>query len=319
MATTTTTPKPTQTPLNTTIKPPTGIDLYSRFALAGALGCGITHGLMTPVDVVKTRIQLSPEIYNKTSGKNRRCRCLIDRLWPTATGYFIQGALKFGGYEFWKKTFIDLIGVDKAREYRMPIYMLSSGIAEFFADVALCPLEATRIRLVSQPSFANGLVSGFSRLLKEEGVRRGFYSGFGPILFKQIPYTMAKFGFYEIAAEKIMQAINKPKEEISPTMLTVIDLNSGIIAGIAAALISQPADTLLSKINKEKGVPGQSVTSRLLTLTRQLGVKGLFLGTVPRVCMVSLLTAGQFVIYGDIKRALGASQGVEIAKIPKTN
>ncbi len=29
----------------------TGIDLYSRFALAGAFGCSITHGALTPVDV----------------------------------------------------------------------------------------------------------------------------------------------------------------------------------------------------------------------------------------------------------------------------
>jgi solute carrier family 25 phosphate transporter 3 len=28
-----------------------GLDLYSRFALAGALGCSITHGALTPVDV----------------------------------------------------------------------------------------------------------------------------------------------------------------------------------------------------------------------------------------------------------------------------
>lgn len=30
---------------------PTGIDLYSRFALAGAIGCSVTHGALTPVDV----------------------------------------------------------------------------------------------------------------------------------------------------------------------------------------------------------------------------------------------------------------------------
>jgi solute carrier family 25 phosphate transporter 3 len=53
---------------------------------------------------------------------------------------------------------------------------------------------------VSQPTFANGLLGGFSRILKEEGVLRGFYSGFGPILFKQVPYTMAKFVVYEKAA-----------------------------------------------------------------------------------------------------------------------
>lgn len=32
-------------------KSPQGIDLYSRFALAGALGCSLTHGAFTPVDV----------------------------------------------------------------------------------------------------------------------------------------------------------------------------------------------------------------------------------------------------------------------------
>ncbi|KAI8336846.1 hypothetical protein EDC96DRAFT_578880, partial [Choanephora cucurbitarum] len=68
-----------------------------------------------------------------------------------------------------------------ASENRTAIYLGSSAIAEFFADVALCPLEATRIRLVSQPTFANGLLGGFAKILKEEGAIKGFYSGFGPI------------------------------------------------------------------------------------------------------------------------------------------
>lgn len=79
-------------------------------------------------------------------------------------------------YEFWKKKAIDYLGVDKARENRQAIYLGASAIAEFFADIALCPLEATRIRLVSQPSFANGLVGGFGRILKEEGPL-AFYAG----------------------------------------------------------------------------------------------------------------------------------------------
>ena len=39
---------------------------------------------------------------------------LLTGLGPTAVGYAIQGAFKFGGYEFWKKTFIDQLGVEKA-------------------------------------------------------------------------------------------------------------------------------------------------------------------------------------------------------------
>lgn len=61
------------------------------------------------------------------------------------------------GYEFWKKTFIDVLGPESASRNRTAVYIASSAIAEFFADVALCPLEATRIRLVSQPTFASGM------------------------------------------------------------------------------------------------------------------------------------------------------------------
>lgn len=109
---------------------------------------------------------------------------LLTGFGPTAAGYFLQGAFKFGGYELFKQQFINQVGIDNAREYRTLIYLASAGCAEFFADIALCPLEATRIRLVSEPTYASGLVSGFTKMASTEGVG-AFYSGFGPILFKQ--------------------------------------------------------------------------------------------------------------------------------------
>lgn len=51
--------------VDTNAKKPTGVDLYARFAVAGAVCCSVTHGALTPVDVVKTRIQLEPEVYNR--------------------------------------------------------------------------------------------------------------------------------------------------------------------------------------------------------------------------------------------------------------
>lgn len=113
---------------------------------------------------------------------------LLTGLGPTAAGYFLQGAFKFGGYELFKQQAIDLVGYETARQNRTAVYMVSAGCAEFFADIALCPLEATRIRLVSQPEFASGLLSGFSKIFKQEGIG-AFYSGFGPILLKQYVTT----------------------------------------------------------------------------------------------------------------------------------
>ena len=103
---------------------------------------------------------------------------------PTAAGYFLQGAFKFGGYELFKQQFINYFGYEAASNNRTAVYLASAATAEFFADIALCPLEATRIRLVSQPTFATGLLSGFGKIYKNEGIG-AFYSGFGPILFKQ--------------------------------------------------------------------------------------------------------------------------------------
>ncbi|KAI7829859.1 mitochondrial carrier domain-containing protein [Gamsiella multidivaricata] len=307
-------------PLQTeTALAPTGVALYARFALAGAICCGVTHGSLTPVDVVKTRIQLDSKVYNKGMAgtfrqviANEGAGALWTGFGPTFIGYSLQGGFKFGGYELWKKIIIDQIGTENATNNRTAVYLAASGVAEFIADIALCPLEATRIRLVSQPTFASGLVSGFRRIRTEEGIYRGFYSGFVPIVFKQVPYTMAKFVVFEHASERIIKRLGGP-EKLSSTAMTGVNLGAGLIAGIAAAIVSQPADTLLSKINKAKGTG--SAASRLAVLATELGFRGLFLGLGPRIVLVGVLTSLQFGIYGDLKKVFGATNGVEIRKI----
>lgn len=108
---------------------------------------------------------------------------------------------------------------------------------------------------------------------------------------------MAKFAVFEVAFEKIVGLTGKTKSELSPGTITSLNLGAGVIAGLAAALISQPADTLLSKINKEKALPGETTSSRLVKISKQLGVGGLFTGLGARFVMIGTLTAGQFAIY----------------------
>ncbi|GFF32332.1 mitochondrial phosphate carrier protein [Aspergillus udagawae] len=295
-----------------------GLGLYSRFAFAGAVCCSVTHGAFTPVDVVKTRIQLDPATYNRgmIGGfrqviRNEGAGALLTGIGPTFAGYFMQGAFKFGGYEFFKQQSINILGLERARQNRTAVYSVSAASAEFFASIALCPLEATRIRLVSEPGFANGLIGGFGKILKNEGIG-AFYRGFGPILLKQVPYTVTKFVVYEKVAEAVFARLDKSK--LSNSAQTGVNLGSGLIAGFAAAIVSQPADTMLSKINKTKGLPGESTVSRLIKIAGELGLRGSFAGLPTRLFMIGGLTAGQFAIYGDIKKALGATNGVEIAK-----
>jgi solute carrier family 25 phosphate transporter 3 len=179
---------------------------------------------------------------------------LTTGLGATAFGYFVQGWFKFGGVEFFKIQAVSAMGEEKAWNNKTQIYLGAAAAAEFIADIFLCPLEAVRIRSVSDPEFCDGLVDGFGKMLKADGIG-GFYSGFLPILAKQIPYTMAKFAVQGEAADAIYASMGSSPKDLSSSTNLGISLASGVIAGVAAAVISHPADTLLSKINK-KGAGG---------------------------------------------------------------
>lgn len=113
---------------------------------------------------------------------------------------------------------------------------------------------------------------------------------------------MAKFVVFEKVNELIYRSVDK--STASSGTQTAINLGSGLIAGFAAALVSQPADTMLSKINKTPGAPGEGTTSRLIKIAKELGFRGSYAGIGARLFMVGTLTAGQFAIYGDIKKSM---------------
>ncbi|KAJ6559108.1 mitochondrial carrier domain-containing protein [Mycena vulgaris] len=294
---------------------------YSSFFAAGALCCTISHGGLTPIDVVKTRIQIDPAFKGlgmvsgtRTVIAKEGATALLTGFGPTAVGYFAQGGAKFAGYEFWKKTFVQFAGdQDTAVKYRTAIYLGAAGIAEFFADILLTPLEATRIRLVSEKGYATGLVTGFTRMAREGGLRE-LYAGFLPILCKQVPYSWGQFTVNEFCHELVFRSMSEEtKRNLSATSQFGITLGSGITAGVAAAVLSHPADTLLSQINKGHG-PSGSMVYRLTTLAREAGIKGLFAGLGPRIIMTCFLVSTQFIMYGEIKKALHAPPGLEIHK-----
>jgi solute carrier family 25 phosphate transporter 3 len=95
---------------------------------------------------------------------------------------------------------------------------------------------------------------------------------------------MTKFVVFEKVSEFIYTKVDK--STTSSGMQTTINLGSGLISGMAAAVISQPADTMLSKINKSKGLPGEGTFSRLIKIGGELGIKGAFTGLPARLFMV---------------------------------
>ena len=93
----------------------------------------------------------------------------------------------------------------------------------------LCPFEAYRIRYVSDPSYANGVLATGQKFVAENDVAIGLYFDFGPMLFKQTTYTMTKF-----CVQKVAKA-STSLSEMSKDAVLMVSLVSGIATDVAVS------------------------------------------------------------------------------------
>ncbi|CAG8526687.1 3011_t:CDS:2 [Acaulospora morrowiae] len=266
------------------------IELYSgkyyiTCAFGGVLACGLTHTFVTPLDLVKCRRQGNFDGWAKIY-RGEGFRGLYTGWVPTLVGYSFQGAAKYGFYEIFKKTYSDLAGEENAHKYRTTLYLSASASAEILADIALCPWEALKVRMqTSTEPFAKSTSEGFSKILKNEGVS-GFYKGLTPLWARQVPYTMMKFASFERTVEYIYKTVGKPKEEYNKLEQLGVSFLGGYIAGVFCAIVSHPADTMVSKLNNIKKAEGESTAALSLKILKDLGPLGIWRGLGTRVIMI---------------------------------
>jgi len=315
------------------------IELYSPtyFAacgMGGILSCSLTHGLLTPLDLVKCNAQTNPTVFpgaiagvrviysGKAShlGFGSGVRGLCKGWAPTFLGYGIQGLCKFGFYEYFKHYYGSFFSKDDQTKYRDLIWISASASAEFIADVGLCPFEAVKVRVQTSPKFARGLMDGLPKMISAEGFGT-LYAGLVPLWARQVPYTIIKFVAFERIAEAIYARLPKKKEDMTKTEQMGVVFAAGYLAGILCGIVSHPADTMVSKINTmksegsvgqkmkiiysgqpEKGVAGQPGYQAAV---KGIGFGGLWAGLIPRVVMIGTLTGLQWFVYGAFKGAVG--------------
>lgn len=213
---------------------------------------------------------------------------------PTFFGYSIQGLGKFGLYEIFKVKYSELLGEELTYSWRTSLYLAASASAEFFADIGLCTFEACKVRMQTQDNYAKTLRECLPKIYREEGIN-GFFKGLAPLWMRQIPYTMMKFACFERTLELLYKfVVPKPRADCTKGEQLVVTFAAGYIAGVFCAIVSHPADTVVSKLNQQKGsTAGQ--------IFKQLGFRGMWQGLFPRIIMIGTLTALQWFIYDGVK------------------
>mmetsp|Transcript_27348 Transcript_27348/g.83942 ORF Transcript_27348/g.83942 Transcript_27348/m.83942 type:complete len:351 (+) Transcript_27348:73-1125(+) len=316
-----------------------------RYFAAGGISAALSHGYTTPVDVIKTRMQTNPELYNGSLPvaltrilEEEGWLFLFQGLGPTCVGYGVEGALKFGVYELCKPFF--------RADTEFAGLVAASTLAGAVASVVLCPAEDVRIRLVADPSFANGAFAAIARVAAAEGPLSSFRS-FPAMLAKQVPYTMGKQVSFDLCCEVVHSAF--AALFVGETLAkadTLTPLVAALPSAVLACVLSHPGDVLLThyttslKKKKSRRVlsppeddlvaspsppeeddsrgapvtvaavhdeeePTSVVDSFLGIIASQDGVAGFFTGIKARLLHIMGILVIQLVVYDKLKQLLG--------------
>lgn len=117
---------------------------------------------------------------------------------------------------------------------------------------------------------------------------------------------MVKFASFEKTVEILYKTfMPKPKSEYNKVQQLGVSFAGGYIAGVFCAVVSHPADVLVSKLNNQKKAVAGEHQASAMDVIKKLGLRGLWTGLGPRIVMIGTLTALQWLVYDSFKVAVG--------------
>ncbi|CAN0557079.1 unnamed protein product [Ectocarpus sp. 12 AP-2014] len=144
--------------------------------------------------------------------------------------------------------------------------------------------------------------SAIKQIVAESGWGK-LYEGLPSILFRQISFGMMKFLVFDFFTDFAYDLVPYLADQKSTQL--AVSLTSGLVAGVCAAIVSQPADTVLSTMSRSPD--RSSIPNTIRTIVDERGPGGLFLGLPSRIVWSGAIISGQFLLYDLCKTALHVS------------
>jgi len=308
------------------------LDVYALLGISGGSGCALTHTLVIPLDVVKTRLQTNPDQYDgifdgaSKIAKEEGLNALLLGTQATIVGYLWYGISVYPSYAFFKRYISEtLLSSAYAVAHANDVALVAGALASVIASLGLTPIEACRIRAVAQPETYRelGLV-GTMKVIATENIELGWknvYAGLPSLMTRQVIFGSVKFLAFERASEAIF-ATWPGLRDATYTALGV-SLVAGGISGALSSVVSQPADSILTYVAKQSGGSRSlGIVEGAQIMVEEDGVGSLFRGLGSRSVWAGCIIAGQFLLYDVFRAAFGISgddlnQVLEVV-LPKT-
>jgi solute carrier family 25 phosphate transporter 3 len=223
----------------------------------------------------------------------------------------MQTSIKYSFYEVFKDLYGKMVIDDHADTNSMMmkfvpqttkglVYVTAAASAELIADIFMCPFEMCRVQMQTNPHFPQRIVPGLRHLYRHRA-KYGFpFGSLIPIWMRQVPGTIANFYTFETVVGIIDDhGLGIPKESCDTRIQLAVTVVSGYVAGIFCAMVSHPADSLLSW----KAIHPQKTISELVQMIglRRLATQGL----ATRMFITSQVIGMQWLLYDSFRIALG--------------
>jgi len=150
------------------------------------------------------------------------------------------------------------------------------------------------------------------RLIKPKDILP-LWSGFAPTLSRELPFAIAKFLTFDLLARTLVEFFNtQAGEGALPIQVGVgplgfaISAASGALAGIAGAIVSHPADLILTKTSAQSRSLESSGSADWREVVKDLtsqdgGFANLFVGLGARSTFFFVVIGLQFFLYDFVK------------------
>ncbi|KAK8641676.1 hypothetical protein V6N13_011057 [Hibiscus sabdariffa] len=174
----------------------------SPTAVAGAAAGIVSTLACHPLEVIKDRLTVSPEIYPSLSiaitkiYRDGGVGALYAGLSPTLVGMLPYSSCYYFMYDKLKKSYCQS---KKKNSLNRPEMLVLGALAGFTASTISFPLEVARKRLMVgalQGKCPPNMVAALADIIRDEGVK-GLYRGWGASCLKVMPSSGITWMFYE--------------------------------------------------------------------------------------------------------------------------
>ncbi|KAI8898181.1 mitochondrial carrier domain-containing protein [Globomyces pollinis-pini] len=171
------------------------------------------------------------------------------------------------------------------------IHLSGGVVARVAVGFIMMPITVVKIRFESSLYQYTNITNAFRSIIKTDGFR-GLFAGFGATALRDAPFAGIYVFFYENFKAPIATFT---------TSHSLTNISSGLLAGLAATISTQPFDMIKTRIQLQPTEYPNLVHSFRRVFAEE-GYRGFFGGMVPRMLRKTMSSAISWTIYEEVVR-----------------